>query len=64
MSQTFEGNCDWALSTAEKTNIARVAGYDYLAVPSERNFVEVVGQVTDNEGCSEVYEAIGKDTLQ
>lgn len=43
MSQTLEGNCDWALSTAEKANIARVAGCDYLAVPSERNFVEVVG---------------------
>ena len=31
---------------------------------SERKFVDVVKEITNNEGCSVVYESIGKDTLQ
>lgn len=66
--------CQWAkalgatvvgtVSTAEKADVVRAAGCDYPVVRSQQNFVDVVRDVTDGEGCAVVYEAIGKDTLQ
>ena len=66
--------CQWAkalgatvvgtVSTGEKAEAARAAGCDHPVVRSERNFVEVVREVTGGEGAAVVYEAIGKDTLQ
>ena len=66
--------CQWAkalgativgtVSTAEKAEMAQAAGCDYPVIRSEKNFVDVVREVTNNEGCAVVYEAIGKDTLQ
>lgn len=66
--------CQWAkalgatvvgtVSTEEKAEAARAAGCDHAVVRSRQSFVDVVREVTDNEGCAVVYEAIGKDTLQ
>mgnify|MGYP001300954186 FL=1 len=66
--------CQWAkalgativgtVSTPEKAEVAKAAGCHFPVVRSEKSFVEVVREVTDNEGCAAVYEAIGKDTLQ
>ena len=66
--------CQWAkalgativgtVSTPEKADVAKAAGCHFPVVRSEKSFVEVVREVTDNEGCAVVYEAIGKDTLQ
>ena len=66
--------CQWAkalgatvigtVSTPQKAERARAAGCDYPVVRSEHKFVEVVKEITNNEGCSVVYESIGKDTLQ
>ena len=66
--------CQWAkalgativgtVSTPEKADVAKAAGCHFPVVRSEKSFVEVVRDVTDNEGCAVVYEAIGKDTLQ
>ena len=66
--------CQWAkalgatvigtVSTPQKAERARAAGCDYPVVRSERKFVDVVKEITNNEGCSVVYESIGKDTLQ
>ena len=66
--------CQWAkalgatvigtVSTQQKAERARAAGCDYPVVRSERKFVDVVKEITNNEGCSVVYESIGKDTLQ
>jgi NADPH2:quinone reductase len=66
--------CQWAkalgamivgtVSTKEKAEVARAAGCHYPVVRSETNFVDVVREVTDGEGCAVVYEAIGKDTIQ
>jgi NADPH2:quinone reductase len=66
--------CQWAkalgavivgtVSTKEKAEVARAAGCHYPVVRSETNFVDVVREVTDGEGCAVVYEAIGKDTMR
>ena len=66
--------CQWAqalgatvvgtVSTAEKAEAARAAGCDHPVVRGEQDFVSVVRDVTDGEGCAVVYEAIGRDTLQ
>ena len=66
--------CQWArdlgativgtVSTREKAEVAKAAGCHFPVVRSEKSFVEVVREVTNNEGCAVVYEAIGKDTLQ
>ena len=66
--------CQWAkalgaivigtVSTHEKAEIARLAGCDYPVVRSQENFVKVVQEITNDEGCAVVYEAIGKATLQ
>ena len=66
--------CQWAkalgativgtVSTPEKADVAKAAGCHFPVVRSEKSFVEVVREVTDNEGCAVVYEAIGKNTLQ
>ncbi|MFB9150816.1 quinone oxidoreductase family protein [Roseovarius ramblicola] len=66
--------CQWAnalgativgtVSTPEKVEAARAAGCHYPVVRPHANFVDVVREVTDGEGCAVVYEAIGKDTLQ
>ncbi|MEM7043231.1 MAG: quinone oxidoreductase [Pseudomonadota bacterium] len=66
--------CQWAkalgavivgtVSTEAKAEAARAAGCDHPVVRSQRNFVEVVREVTNGEGCAVVYEAIGKETLQ
>ena len=66
--------CQWAkalgattigtVSTAEKAEVAKAAGCHFPVVRSEKNFVDVVREVTSDEGCAVVYEAIGKDTLQ
>ena len=66
--------CQWAralgavvigtVSTQEKAEAARDAGCDYPVVRSEQDFVSVVREITDGEGCAVVYESIGKETLQ
>lgn len=66
--------CRWAnhlgatiigtVSTPEKAEIARNAGCHHAVVRSERDFVKVCREVTDNKGVAVVYESIGKDTLQ
>jgi NADPH:quinone reductase-like Zn-dependent oxidoreductase len=66
--------CQWAkalgavivgtVSTKEKAEVARAAGCHYPVVRSETDFVDVVREVTNGEGCAVVYEAIGKDTIQ
>ena len=66
--------CQWAralgativgtVSTYEKAEVAKAAGCHFPVVRSEKSFVQVVREVTNNEGCAVVYEAIGKDTLQ
>ncbi|MEZ5657977.1 MAG: quinone oxidoreductase [Burkholderiaceae bacterium] len=66
--------CQWAralgativgtVSTPEKAEAARAAGYHHPVVRSQQRFTDVVREVTDGEGCAVVYEAIGKDTLQ
>ena len=65
--------CQWAkalgativgtVSKAEKAAVAKAAGCQHPVVRLEQNFVEVVKDVADGEGCAVVYEAIGKDTL-
>ena len=57
--------CQWAkalgatvigtVSTPQKAERARAAGCDYPVVRSERKFVDVVKEITNNEGCSVVY---------
>jgi NADPH2:quinone reductase len=66
--------CQWAralgativgtVSTHKKAEVAKAAGCHFPVVRSEKSFVQVVREVTNNEGCAVVYEAIGKDTLQ
>ena len=66
--------CQWAralgatvvgtVSTPEMAEAARAAGCDDPVLRSKQSFVEVVRDVTDGEGCSVVYEAIDKDTLE
>lgn len=66
--------CQWAkslgaitvgtVSTPKKAEVAKLAGCHHPVVRSEQNFVDVVKEVTNGEGCAVVYEAIGKDTLQ
>jgi NADPH2:quinone reductase len=66
--------CQWAkalgativgtVSTEAKAEAARAAGCDHPVVRSQKDFVDVVREVTDGEGCAVVYEAIGKETLQ
>ena len=66
--------CQWAnalgativgtVSSDAKADAARSAGCHHVVVRSRRDFVDVVREVTDGEGCAVVYEAIGKDTLQ
>ena len=53
-----------AVSTSKKAEVAKLAGCHHPVVRSEQNFVDVVKDVTNGEGCAVVYEAIGKDTLQ
>jgi len=66
--------CQWAksigativgtVSSHQKAELAIAAGCDYPVVRSEKSFVDTVLEVTDGEGCSVVYEAIGKETLK
>ena len=66
--------CQWAkalgatvtgiVSTQEKAERARAPSCDYPVVRSERKFVDVVKEITYNEGCSVVCESIGRDTLR
>ena len=66
--------CQWAkalgatvigtVSTNAKAELAKDSGCDFPVVRSNDNFVKVVKDVTNGEGCNVVYEAIGKDTLQ
>ena len=66
--------CQWAkaigatvvgtVSSHQKAELAVAAGCDYPVVRSEKSFVDTVLEVTDGEGCSVVYEAIGKETLK
>lgn len=66
--------CQWAkalgakivgtVSTEKKAEAARAVGCDFPVVRSRQNFVDVVREATNGEGCAVVYEAIGKDTLQ
>ena len=66
--------CKWAsakgalvvgtVSTREKAEVARNSGCHYPVVRSEENFLQVVRDLTNGKGCSVVYEAIGKDTLE
>ena len=66
--------CQWAkalgatvvgtVSSHQKAELAVAAGCDYPVVRSEKSFVDTVLEVTNGEGCSVVYEAIGKETLK
>ena len=66
--------CQWAkaigativgtVSSHQKAELAVAAGCDYPVVRSEKSFVDTVLEVTAGEGCSVVYEAIGKETLK
>lgn len=66
--------CQWAralgativgtVSTPAKAEAARAAGCHHPVVRADQDFVQVVKDVTNGEGCAVVYEAIGKDTLQ
>jgi len=66
--------CQWAkaigatvvgtVSSHQKAELAVAAGCDYTVVRSEKSFVDTVLEVTGGEGCSVVYEAIGKETLK
>ena len=66
--------CQWAkaigatvvgtVSSHQKAELAVAAGCDYPIVRSEKSFVDTVLEVTGGEGCSVVYEAIGKETLK
>jgi len=66
--------CQWAkaigatvvgtVSNHQKAELAVAAGCDYPVVRSEKSFVDTVLEVTGGEGCSVVYEAIGKETLK
>ena len=66
--------CQWAkaigatvvgtVSSHQKAELAVAAGCDYPVVRSEKSFVDTVLEVTGGEGCSVVYEAIGKETLK
>lgn len=66
--------CQWAkaigatvvgtVSSHQKAEVAVAAGCDYPVVRSEKSFVDTVREVTGGEGCSVVYEAIGKETLK
>ena len=66
--------CQWAkaigatvvgtVSSHQKAELAVAAGCDYPVVRSEKSFVDTVLKVTGGEGCSVVYEAIGKETLK
>ena len=66
--------CQWAkaigatvvgtVSSHQKAELAEAAGCDYPVIRSEKSFVDTVLEVTDGEGCSVVYEAIGKETLK
>lgn len=66
--------CQWAkaigatvvgtVSSYQKAELAVAAGCDYPVVRSEKSFVDTVLEVTAGEGCSVVYEAIGKETLK
>ena len=66
--------CQWAkaigatvvgtVSSHQKAELAVAAGCDYPVVRSEKSFLDTVLDVTGGEGCSVVYEAIGKETLK
>lgn len=66
--------CQWAkaigatvvgtVSSHQKAELAVAAGCEYPVVRSEKSFVDTVLEVTGGEGCSVVYEAIGKETLK
>ena len=65
--------CQWAkhlgatvigtVSTDEKAELAKANGADHVAIYSREDFVPLVMDVTDGEGCPVVYESIGKDTF-
>ena len=50
--------------TSLRGNAAARNRCDHPVVRSEQSFVDVVREVTDDEGAAVVYKAIGKDTLQ
>ena len=52
------------VSSHQKAELAVASGCDYPVVRSEKSFVDTVLEVTNGEGCSVVYEAIGKETLK
>ena len=66
--------CQWAkalgatvvgtVSSHQKAELAVAYGCDYPVVRSEKKFLDTVLEVTGGEGCSVVYEAIGKETIQ
>ena len=65
--------CQWAkhlgatvigtVSTDAKAELARAHGADHVAVYSHEDFVPLVMEVTDGQGCPVVYDSIGKDTF-
>jgi NADPH2:quinone reductase len=66
--------CQWAkhlgavvigtVSSEAKADQARAAGCHHPVIHGERDFRDVVKEVTDGEGCPVVYESIGKDTFE
>ncbi len=65
--------CQWAshlgatvigtVSTDEKAELARAHGAAHVAIHGRDDFVALVREATDGEGCPVVYDSIGKDTL-
>ena len=66
--------CQWAkhlgatvigtVSSAAKAEQARAAGAAHVVIHGEGDFVALVREVTNGEGCAVVYESIGKDTFR
>lgn len=66
--------CQWArhlgatvigtVSSDEKAELAAAAGCHHPIVHTREDFLPVVREVTNGEGCAIVYESIGKDTFQ
>ena len=66
--------CQWArhlgatvigtVGSEAKAEQARAAGADRVVVHGEDDFVAVVREVTNGEGCPIVYESIGRDTFR
>ncbi len=53
-----------AVGSDEKINFAKSHGCHHVINYKNRNFVEEVAKITNNEGVGLVYDSVGKDTLE